>query len=65
MTQPEPTVDSIWRSRYTTGLRVLVTDINDFGVRIAVLDPTTGQPRGRGRWTPIRMLQNAYTQETS
>ncbi|MGW9437970.1 hypothetical protein [Streptomyces sp. NPDC055607] len=64
MTQPEPAVGSIWRSRYTTGLRITVTDTDGRRVRIADINPTTGLPRGRGRWTPIRMLQQAYVQET-
>ncbi|MFF9197313.1 hypothetical protein ACF09L_19105 [Streptomyces sp. NPDC014779] len=62
MTQPAPAVGSIWRSRYTTGLRVTVTEVDDFRARIATIDPAD-QPQGRGRWTPITMLQHAYTPE--
>ncbi|MEE1813487.1 hypothetical protein PUR59_00240 [Streptomyces sp. SP18ES09] len=63
MTQPEPpAVGSTWKSRYTTGLRVLVTDTDGFRARIAVID-ADGQPDGRGRWTTTQMLQNAYTEE--
>jgi hypothetical protein len=65
MTQPEPAVGSVWRSRYTTDLRVIVTETDEFRVRIANLDPTTNRPRGRGRWTPTSMLHAAYTQQTT
>ncbi|WP_282695468.1 hypothetical protein [Streptomyces sp. CC208A] len=64
MTQPAPTVGSTWRSRYTTGLRVTVTETDGTRVRIADIDPTTGQPRPRGRWATIRQLATAYSQET-
>ncbi|GGV19848.1 hypothetical protein GCM10010275_71900 [Streptomyces litmocidini] len=63
MTQPTPAVDSVWRSRCTTGLRVIVTATDSYsGVRIAELDPT-GQPQDRSRWTTVQMLQNAYEEE--
>ncbi|MFE7510139.1 hypothetical protein ACFU8I_02760 [Streptomyces sp. NPDC057540] len=65
MTQPPPAVGSTWKSRYTTGLRVTVTETDDFRVRIDILDPDTGLPHGRARWTTIQMLHNAYTEEAS
>lgn len=64
MTQPQPAVDSVWRSRYTTGLRVTITETDGRRVRIADINPTTGQPHGRGRWATLRQLEGAYTQET-
>jgi hypothetical protein len=64
MTQPSPAVDSVWRSRYTTGLRVIVTAVDSFRVQIAEIDPDTGLPRDHGRWTPTQMLQNAYIEES-
>jgi hypothetical protein len=64
MTQPSPTVGSIWRSRYTTGLRITITETDGTRVRIANINPTTGHPRGRGRWATFRQLTHAYTPET-
>ncbi|GHG15343.1 hypothetical protein ACFFSH_39345 [Streptomyces filamentosus] len=64
MTQPSPTVGSVWLSRYTTGLRVTVTETTGTRIRIADIDPTTGQPRPGGRWTTTSQLTRAYTPET-
>lgn len=64
MTQPTPTVGSVWRSRYTRNLRVTVTETDGTRVRIADINPDTGQPRPQGRWATARQLLDAYTQET-
>ncbi|MFI0929682.1 hypothetical protein ACH4TP_38025 [Streptomyces sp. NPDC021012] len=58
-----PAVGSIWKSRYTTGLRVTVTETDGSRIRIADIDPTTGLPRARARWTPVRRFTDAYTED--
>jgi len=65
MTQPSPAVGSVWRSRYTTGLRVIVTETDGPRFRIADINPATGKPRARGRWATLRQLESAYTRETT
>ncbi|KIF00869.1 hypothetical protein PL81_38815 [Streptomyces sp. RSD-27] len=61
---PEPAVGEIWLSRYTTGLRVAITETDGLRVRIADLDSRTGIPRPRGRWCTITRLRLAYVPST-
>lgn len=59
--QPTPDAGDIWKARYTTGLRVVITEVDGLRVRIADIDSDTGMPRPRGRWVTITRLRLAYT----
>lgn len=64
--QPDIAVNQIWRSRYTTGMHVAITEVDESRVRVVNVTVAEGlvtrqQGAGRGRWATAEQLTRAYT----
>jgi hypothetical protein len=54
----------VWISRYVTGARVVVIEVDGDRVRIADINADTGTRRvGKGRWATNAQLERAYRKD--
>ncbi|MFD8144753.1 hypothetical protein [Streptomyces sp. NPDC059708] len=63
--QPNIAVNQVWRSRYTTGMHVAITEVDGSRVRLVNVSVREGvatrqQGAGRGRWATTAQLTRAY-----
>ncbi|MFJ8208150.1 hypothetical protein [Streptomyces sp. NPDC096033] len=51
----------VWISRYVTGARVVIIEVDGDRIRIADINGDTGTRRvGKGRWATAAQLERAY-----